>query len=99
MRQDRTRPLRTGYCLLIQTVCEGVVPYECDSKGIPVVYESLAEVQRVFVEGIIERLNQFLTGEREFCDATTIEEYIAEVVVYVDGAVGDEEGNLFSTDA
>ena len=91
-------PIRTGYCLLIQTVCEGVVPYERDGKGCPIVYDTLQDVQRVLIEGIIERMEEFLTGEREFTDAMTVEEYIAEVCVYPDGFVGDGEGNLFRTD-
>ena len=92
-------PTRSGYCLLISTVCEGVVPYERDARGLPVIYGTLGEVQREFVEGIIERLEQFLSGEREFCDAMTVAEYIAEVTVYADGAIGDEDGNLFNTGA
>ena len=93
---DATRP---GYCLLISTVCEGVVPYERDARGLPVIYGTLGEAQRELVDGIIERLEQFLSGEREFCDAMTVAEYIAEVTVYADGAVGDEAGNLFNADA
>lgn len=92
-------PVQSGYCLLIRTVCEGVVPYERETKGSPVVYETLPEVQRVFVGGIIERLEQFLIGEREFSDAMTIEEYITEVEIYGDGAVSDADGNLFKADA
>ena len=88
-------PIRSGYCLLIRTVCEGVVPYERDLKGLPFIYGTLDEAQREFVEGIIERLEQFLSGEREFCDAMTIEEYIAEVDVYADGSIGTKEGDLF----
>ena len=91
-------PVRSGYCLLIQIVCEGVVPYERDGKGNPIVYDSLQDIQRVLVEGIIERMEEFLAGEREFTDAMTIEEYIAAVSVYPDGFVGDEDGNLFRTD-
>jgi len=92
-------PDRSGYCLLIQTVCGGVTPYERDGKGNPIVYDSLQDIQRVFVEGIIERMEEFLAGKREFTDAMTIEEYITEVCVYPDGLVGDSEGNLFRTNA
>jgi hypothetical protein len=92
-------PAQSGYCLLIRTVCEGVVPYERDSEGNPVIYGTLHEVQQAFIEGIIDRLEQFLAGEREFCDAMTIEEYIAEIEICPDGAVSDSDGNLFKADA
>lgn len=91
-------PIGSGYCLLISTVCEGVVPYERDSKGLPVIYGTLDEAQREFVQGIIQRLEQFLSGEREFDDAMTIEEYIAEVEVHGDCSVIDKDGNLFNAD-
>jgi len=71
------------------------VPYEKDQTGSPIVYDTLQETQRVLVEGIMERLQEFLSGQREFEDAMTVEEYIAEVAVYSDGAVGNGDGDLF----
>ncbi len=98
LTQDITLPSRFGYSLLIQRVGEGLVPFERNGKGLPVVYATLQEAQRVYVEGIIKRLQQFLVSEREFCDALTIEEYIAAVEIYGDRCVGDEDGNMFWSD-
>lgn len=99
MRPHRVESIRSGYCLLIQTVIEGVVPYERDSRGLPVFYEDLAEIQRVLAEAIVDRLDEFLVGEREFEDAITVEEFIAEVALYPDGTIIDGGGNVFSPDA
>lgn len=87
-------PARSGYSLLIQTVFEGVVPYERDFKGHPIVYDTLAEAKRALVEGIVDRLNEYIAGERDFDDAITVEEYIREVTVYPDGSMRDGDGNL-----
>jgi len=98
MIQNTTVSSRFGYSLFIHTACEGVVPYARDGRGLPVVYGTLEEAQRVYVEGIIERLQQFLTSEREFADAITVEEYIAGVQWYGGNCVGDEDGNMFWSD-
>ena len=85
----------TGFCIYIDTVCEGPVPVEKDEKGKPVVYETEAEAQHVIAEDTIDRLQQFLDGERDFDDATTVEEYITQVTVLPDGSIIDESGARF----
>jgi hypothetical protein len=90
-------PLATtvGYCIYINTLFQGPVPVERDDKENPVVYATELEAQRVIAEDVIERLRQFLEGEREFEDAMTVEEYILPVDVSVDGSIWDEDGNHF----
>lgn len=44
----------------------------------------------------MERLRQFLEGERDFEDAMTVEEYIVDVNVFPDGSITDAAGNIFS---
>ena len=61
----------------------------------PVVYTPIAEAQREIADDVIEKLQQFLDGERDFDDATAIEEYILAVDHYPDGSICDEEGNRF----
>ena len=84
---------RTGFCIYINTVCEGPVPLWRDGHGNPVVYQSEVEVQREIAEDTIERLQQFLEGQRDFVNAMTVEEYILEVDVWPDGSITD--GNWF----
>lgn len=86
---------KTGYCIYIDTICQGPVPVERDESGNPVVYETELDGQRVIVEDTMERLLQFLAGEREFEDAMTVEEYIRPVGVLADGSVIDENDNHF----
>lgn len=80
---------RNGYCIYVSTVCDGPVPVERDDQGNPVTYLTRTDAEKVIAEDVIERLRQFLDGEREFEDALTIEEYVTEVDVLVDGSVVD----------
>lgn len=87
----------TGFCIYIDTVCEGPVPLWRDELGNPVVYQSLVDAQREIADDAIDRFQQFLDGERDFEDAATIEEYIVEVDVLPDGSIVDADGNCFGT--
>ena len=86
---------KLGYCIYINTLCEGPVPIERNEKGMPVVYFQLVEAQRSIAEDVIERLRQFLEGYRDFEDAMTVEEYIQKVRVFADGSILDENGARF----
>ena len=44
---------------------------------------------------MIERLDQFLNGERSFEDAMTVEDYLVKVTVLPDGSIVDEVDNHF----
>jgi len=90
--------VRTGFCIYITTICQGPVPVERDEAGSPVVYPTELEAQRVIAEDTMERLRQFMEGERDFDDATTIEEYVVPVDVLADGSVVDETDNRFGAD-
>lgn len=71
------------------------MPVERDAHSRPVVYDTLNEAQRQVAEYTIERLQQFLAGEREYDDAMTVEEYIVEVDALCDGSIVDEDDNVF----
>ena len=92
---DSTILNNTGFCIYIDTICHGAVPVERDDKGNAVVYSSVTYAQRVIAEDTIERLRQFLEGERDYEDAMTIEEDIVEVDVFPDGSISDATGNVF----
>ena len=59
----------------------------------PVVYPTLEAAQREIADDIIEKLHQFLSGDRDFDDALTIEDYILPVDILPDGSIIDEDGN------
>ena len=90
--------MKVGYCIYVDTLLEGSRPVERDGEGNPYVYPTLLAAQRVIAEDTIERIQQFLIGEREFDDAMTVEEYIVEVDVQPDGSVCDESGQCFGLD-
>lgn len=86
---------QTAFCIYIDTICQGPTPAWHDEKGNPVVYSTRVEAEREIAEMVIERLEQFMKGEREFEDAITVEDYIVEVDVLADGSITDEAGNHF----
>ena len=90
--------MKSGFCVYVNTLCQGPVPVERKEDGFPFVYETEAEAERSIAEDTIERLQQYLKGEREFGDAMTVEEYVVPVDVWPDGSVSDAVGNCFGKD-
>jgi hypothetical protein len=43
----------------------------------------------------IDRLTQFLAGQREFDDAITMEDYILPIDVWSDGSISTEDGSHY----
>lgn len=90
--------MRSGYAIFTPTVCQGEVPAWHDGEtGLPIVYDTELEAQREIADDLMERLRQFLAGEREFEDAITIEDYIAPVDVWSDGSFSTEDGTVFGS--
>jgi len=90
---------KAGFCIYVDTVCHGAAPVERDDKGNAIVYATVTDAQRVIAEDTIERLHQFLEGERDYEDAMTVEEYVVEVDVWPDGSISDAVGNIFEASA
>jgi hypothetical protein len=88
-------PNRTAFCIYTDTLCQGPIPAWRDEHGNPVIYSTLIEAQREIADNAIERLQQFLDGDREFEDAMTVDDYVVEVDVQLDGSIIDENGNRF----
>jgi len=84
-----------GFCIYINTLCQGPVPVVSDGDGKYIVFETELEAQREIVDNAMTRLQQFLDGERDFDDAITVEEYVVPVTVLPDGTITDEDGNCF----
>ena len=85
----------SGFCIYIDTICQGPIPIERNEDGKPIVYPTREEAEREIASDCIERLFQYLEGERDFEDAMTVEEYIVPVTAYADGSITDETGNVF----
>lgn len=86
--------LRNGFCIYIDTLCQGPVPVVSDDDCY-VVFATELEAQREIVDHQMTRLRQFLDGEREFGDAIAVEEYVVPVSVGPDGVITDAAGHGF----
>ena len=86
--------LRNGFCIYINTFCQGAVPVVSDGKRY-IVFETELEAQREIADYAMTRLQQFLDGERDFDDAIEVEEYIVPVTLQPDGKIIDADGNSF----
>ena len=94
MSKESPPKLRDGFCIYINTFCQGPVPVVSDENGY-VVFSTELEAQKEIVDHQIFRLRQFLDDERDFEDAMTVEEYIVRVTVHPDGVIVDEDGRSF----
>jgi hypothetical protein len=99
--------LRNGFCIFIHTLCQGRVPSVHESKaddppGTPeriCVFDTEREAQLEIADFMMTRLQEFIDGERDFEDATTLEEYVVAVTVHHDGTITDEDGRHFGSQA
>jgi hypothetical protein len=86
-----------AFCVFINAVAEGPGPAVRDGNDLPCVFATRGEAEREIVDSMMTRLYEFLDGDRDFDDATTVEEYVVEVDVAADGSVTDEDGNVFGS--
>ena len=89
---------RLGFCIFINTVCEGAVPSVRGGEGMPCVFDTKVEAQREIADFVMTRVQEFMDGERDFEDAITVEEYVVPVDVLPDGSVIDANGNHLGSD-
>lgn len=95
MNPDSPTNLRGGFCIYVNFIFQGPAPVVSDGDDKYIVFETELEAQKEIVDNQITRLRQFLTGERDYEDAITVEEYIVPVTVHPDGKIVDEAGNCF----
>lgn len=95
MNPDAATDVRNAFCIFTDTVCEGRVPAWHNENLMPVIYPTVEAAQREIADDVMEKLRQFLAGEREFEDAMEVEDYILPVDVFPDGSIVDEDGNVF----
>lgn len=89
------QPTRSAYAIFTDTICQGTIVAWHDDNDYPEIYPSELEAQREIADDLIERLRQFMEGERDFDDAITIEDYILPVEVWPDGSVTTKDGRRF----
>lgn len=87
--------LSDGFCIYINTLFQGPVPVVNGSDYRYIVYSTADAAQRDIVSHAITRLEEFLSGEREFEDAIVVEEYAVKETVCGNGLVTDGMGNTF----
>ena len=95
MNEASSANLRNGFCIFINTFCQGPVPLVSDEDGY-VVFATELEAQKEIVDYQMTRLQQFLDGERDFEDAMAVEKYIVPVTVHPDATIVDQTGTRFS---
>jgi hypothetical protein len=98
MSEQDSENLRNGFCIYIDSACEGRVPFVSDEAGYAVFTTEL-EAQKEIVDNLITRLNEFIDGEREYEDAIAVDEYVVSVTVHPDGTIVDEDGKCFGPKA
>ncbi len=89
-------PTTRGFCIFIDTICDGPTPIERHGNGRIVFYKSIEEARREVAEIVIDRLTQFLDGAYSFDDAMSTEEYIVEVDYLPDGSIVEHSGRICS---
>lgn len=91
--EDGSRPM---FCIYVDTLAQGPVPVERDAHGNPAVYPTRHAAERVIAEIAIDRLHEFLAGERGYEEALPGENYVMPVDLMPDGSIWDENGMRFS---
>ena len=96
---DESEQPASAFCIYFNTFFQGPVPTVFDENDKLCIFTTEVEAQREIVENAVIRLEQFLSGERAFDDAITVEEYVVEVDVLPDGSIMDADGNHFDASA
>jgi hypothetical protein len=86
---------RVAYCVMIDTVAEGIVPSILNENGKAWTFPTRREAELEIADLLTTRLQEFRDGDRDFDDAITIEEFVVEVHLLHNGEAIDEVGNRF----
>jgi hypothetical protein len=86
-----------AFAIFIDTLFEGSVPAVRDEHDRPCLFTTRVLAEREIADNMITRLQEFIDGERDFEDATTVDEYVIEVDVLPNGTISDPFGNHFGS--
>ncbi|MFH1499779.1 MAG: hypothetical protein ABII82_18360 [Verrucomicrobiota bacterium] len=93
-----SKAVHRGFCIYIDTLCQGQTVAVRDGGNWPVVFATEREAQLEMVDFLQTRLQEFLDGDRDFEDAITVGEYVVPVTVLDSGAVVDECGREYNNE-
>ncbi|NJK92482.1 MAG: hypothetical protein HC904_12010 [Blastochloris sp.] len=83
------------FCIFINTFFQGDVPVERNETDNFVVYETREAAEREIAAFAIDRLHEYLAGERDFDDAIHSDEFVVHVHLNSDGSISDKTGRIF----
>lgn len=84
-----------GFIVAIDTVAEGLTVSVREEGGKPVVFATQEAAEKCILELLADRVDECQRGERDFDDATTIEEFVKPVTVDAVGVIYDEDDYEF----
>lgn len=84
-----------AFAIFTETVCDGLIPAWHDENGVPVSYPTEREAQIEIAETLIEHLEQFIAGQRDFDDASTSSDFVLPVIVMPNGTLYTTDGQFF----
>lgn len=87
--------MNTGFAIFVSSLTEGCIPLVRDEHNRPVIFATEREAQLEIVDALVTKLREFQGGERDFDDATTIDEFVVAVRAHPDGSIEDEFGQRF----
>lgn len=93
--QCNRNPLRTGFVIFRQTICQGTMPACYDETEFPVVFSTEREAQCEIADTQLIRIQQFLADERDFEDAIATDEFVLPVYVWPDGSISIKDGRIY----
>ncbi|MDP1580191.1 MAG: hypothetical protein Q8M02_07925 [Candidatus Didemnitutus sp.] len=88
------QPIRSGYAIFCHYFFQGTVPSCYDETNSPVVFTTEMDAQREIADNQLNRIQQFLDGERDFDDAIATDEFVLPVAVWPDGSISVEDGRM-----
>lgn len=68
-----------AFVIIDSTAIPHPFPAFVDKKGLPVYFDSEREAQIEIARWMIDKLNEFIDGERDFYDATTCGDFVLGV--------------------
>lgn len=76
-----------GYCVFIDSICEGIVPSVFDEKSRPVVFETFEGAEAEIIDYGESRLGHASSDEEKRIYEEDTEEFVLKVEVLEDGTV------------
>ena len=86
----------SAFCIYVDTILQGRVPLERNEHGNPVTYATRIDAEREIAEIVRDRIDEFLSGGRDFEDAVSVPEFVEAVQLRADGSIADMNARVLS---